>query len=76
MEDKAYRNLQELEAYGENTQSSLLFLLLETLGEQTFLGLQLKAVILAKMSAILSFTHPRVALDSVKYFPLWNTGEC
>uniref|UniRef100_A0A671QGP0 NADH:ubiquinone oxidoreductase complex assembly factor 6 n=1 Tax=Sinocyclocheilus anshuiensis TaxID=1608454 RepID=A0A671QGP0_9TELE len=33
MEDKAYRNLQELEAYGENTQSSLLYLLLETLGE-------------------------------------------
>ncbi|XP_016136753.1 NADH dehydrogenase (ubiquinone) complex I, assembly factor 6-like isoform X3 [Sinocyclocheilus grahami] len=32
MEDKAYRNLQELEAYGENTQSSLLYLLLETLG--------------------------------------------
>ncbi|XP_073703478.1 NADH dehydrogenase (ubiquinone) complex I, assembly factor 6 [Garra rufa] len=32
LEDKAYRNLQELEAYGENTQSSLLYLLLETLG--------------------------------------------
>ncbi|XP_051576429.1 NADH dehydrogenase (ubiquinone) complex I, assembly factor 6-like isoform X2 [Myxocyprinus asiaticus] len=32
MEDRAYRNLQELEAYGENTQSSLLYLLLETLG--------------------------------------------
>lgn len=34
MEDKAYRNLQELEAYGENTQSSLLYLLLETLDSQ------------------------------------------
>uniref|UniRef100_A0A3P8XX52 NADH dehydrogenase (ubiquinone) complex I, assembly factor 6 n=1 Tax=Esox lucius TaxID=8010 RepID=A0A3P8XX52_ESOLU len=32
MEDKAYRNLQELEAYSENTQSSLLYLLLESLG--------------------------------------------
>ncbi|KAK3552003.1 hypothetical protein QTP70_031608, partial [Hemibagrus guttatus] len=32
MEDRAYRNLQELEAYAENTQSSLLYLLLETLG--------------------------------------------
>ncbi|XP_056618968.1 NADH dehydrogenase (ubiquinone) complex I, assembly factor 6 isoform X2 [Triplophysa dalaica] len=32
IEDRAYRNLQELEAYGENTQSSLLYLLLETLG--------------------------------------------
>ncbi|KAK7146992.1 hypothetical protein R3I94_009741 [Phoxinus phoxinus] len=32
MEDRAYRNLQDLEAYGENTQSSLLYLLLETLG--------------------------------------------
>uniref|UniRef100_A0A671LKG7 NADH dehydrogenase (ubiquinone) complex I, assembly factor 6 n=1 Tax=Sinocyclocheilus anshuiensis TaxID=1608454 RepID=A0A671LKG7_9TELE len=32
LEDKAYRNLQELEDYGENTQSSLLYLLLETLG--------------------------------------------
>ncbi|XP_031432130.1 NADH dehydrogenase (ubiquinone) complex I, assembly factor 6 isoform X1 [Clupea harengus] len=32
LEDKAYRNLQELEAYSENTQSSLLYLLLESLG--------------------------------------------
>ncbi|XP_052434237.1 NADH dehydrogenase (ubiquinone) complex I, assembly factor 6-like isoform X1 [Carassius gibelio] len=32
LEDKAYRNLRELEDYGENTQSSLLYLLLETLG--------------------------------------------
>ncbi|XP_071253412.1 NADH dehydrogenase (ubiquinone) complex I, assembly factor 6-like isoform X1 [Salvelinus alpinus] len=32
MEDRAYRNLQELEAYSDNTQSSLLYLLLESLG--------------------------------------------
>ncbi|CAN9513892.1 unnamed protein product [Ophioblennius macclurei] len=32
MDDRAYRNLQELEAYSENTQSSLLYLLLECLG--------------------------------------------
>ncbi|XP_036395229.1 NADH dehydrogenase (ubiquinone) complex I, assembly factor 6 isoform X1 [Megalops cyprinoides] len=32
MEDRAYRNLQELESYAENTQSSLLYLLLESLG--------------------------------------------
>ncbi|XP_047667517.1 NADH dehydrogenase (ubiquinone) complex I, assembly factor 6 isoform X3 [Tachysurus fulvidraco] len=32
MDDRAYRNLQELESYSENTQSSLLYLLLETLG--------------------------------------------
>ncbi|XP_041961740.1 NADH dehydrogenase (ubiquinone) complex I, assembly factor 6 isoform X1 [Alosa sapidissima] len=32
LEDRAYRNLQELEAYSENTQSSLLYLLLETIG--------------------------------------------
>ncbi|XP_018618389.2 NADH dehydrogenase (ubiquinone) complex I, assembly factor 6 isoform X1 [Scleropages formosus] len=32
MEDKAYRSLQELESYSENTQSSLLYLLLECLG--------------------------------------------
>ncbi|KAM4601494.1 NADH dehydrogenase (ubiquinone) complex I, assembly factor 6 [Polymixia lowei] len=32
MEDRAYRNLQELEAYSENTQSSLIYLLLECLG--------------------------------------------
>ncbi|XP_066539560.1 NADH dehydrogenase (ubiquinone) complex I, assembly factor 6 isoform X2 [Hoplias malabaricus] len=32
MEDRAYRNIQELESYSENTQSSLLYLLLETLG--------------------------------------------
>ncbi|KAI5606566.1 NADH dehydrogenase (ubiquinone) complex I, assembly factor 6 [Silurus asotus] len=32
MEDRAYRNLQDLEEYAENTQSSLLYLLLETLG--------------------------------------------
>ncbi|XP_061111786.1 NADH dehydrogenase (ubiquinone) complex I, assembly factor 6 isoform X1 [Conger conger] len=30
--DRPYRNLQELEAYSENTQSSLLYLLLECLG--------------------------------------------
>lgn len=35
LEDRAYRNLQELEAYSENTQSSLLYLLLECLGEQS-----------------------------------------
>lgn len=32
MDDRAYRNLQELEKYSENTQSSLLYLLLECLG--------------------------------------------
>ncbi|KAJ8411629.1 hypothetical protein AAFF_G00164370 [Aldrovandia affinis] len=32
MEDRPYRTLQELEAYSENTQSSLLYLLLESLG--------------------------------------------
>ncbi|XP_056142277.1 NADH dehydrogenase (ubiquinone) complex I, assembly factor 6 isoform X2 [Lampris incognitus] len=32
LDDRAYRNLQELEAYSENTQSSLLYLLLECLG--------------------------------------------
>ncbi|KAF7226748.1 transcript variant X2 [Nothobranchius furzeri] len=32
LDDKAYRNIQELEAYSENTQSSLLYLLLECLG--------------------------------------------
>ncbi|XP_044062910.1 NADH dehydrogenase (ubiquinone) complex I, assembly factor 6 isoform X1 [Siniperca chuatsi] len=32
LEDRAYRNLQELEAYSENTQSSLIYLLLECLG--------------------------------------------
>ncbi|KAK1794969.1 hypothetical protein P4O66_010160 [Electrophorus voltai] len=32
MEDQAYRNLQDLETYAENTHSSLLYLLLETLG--------------------------------------------
>ncbi|XP_059195211.1 NADH dehydrogenase (ubiquinone) complex I, assembly factor 6 isoform X2 [Centropristis striata] len=32
MEDRAYRNLQELEKYSENTQSSLIYLLLESLG--------------------------------------------
>ncbi|KAJ3597655.1 hypothetical protein NHX12_001172 [Muraenolepis orangiensis] len=32
MDDRAYRNLQELEAYSENTQSSMLYLLLECLG--------------------------------------------
>lgn len=32
LEERAYRNLQELESYSENTQSSLLYLLLETLG--------------------------------------------
>lgn len=37
LEDRAYRNLQELEAYSENTQSSLLYLLLESLGEQVYL---------------------------------------
>ena len=32
MDDKAYRNIQELENYAENTQSSLLYLTLEILG--------------------------------------------
>ncbi|XP_040901331.1 NADH dehydrogenase (ubiquinone) complex I, assembly factor 6 isoform X1 [Toxotes jaculatrix] len=32
MDDRAYRNLQELETYSENTQSSLIYLLLECLG--------------------------------------------
>ncbi|XP_028836457.1 NADH dehydrogenase (ubiquinone) complex I, assembly factor 6 isoform X2 [Denticeps clupeoides] len=32
LDDKAYRNLQELETYAEQVQSSLLYLLLETLG--------------------------------------------
>ncbi|KAG8520447.1 NADH dehydrogenase (ubiquinone) complex I, assembly factor 6, partial [Galemys pyrenaicus] len=32
LDDKAYRNIQELENYAENTQSSLLYLTLETLG--------------------------------------------
>ncbi|XP_068997124.1 NADH dehydrogenase (ubiquinone) complex I, assembly factor 6 isoform X3 [Embiotoca jacksoni] len=32
LEDRAYRNLQELETYSENTQSSLIYLLLECLG--------------------------------------------
>ncbi|XP_044514139.1 NADH dehydrogenase (ubiquinone) complex I, assembly factor 6 isoform X2 [Gracilinanus agilis] len=32
LDDKAYRNIQELEAYAENTQSSLLYLTLEVLG--------------------------------------------
>ncbi|XP_031601820.1 NADH dehydrogenase (ubiquinone) complex I, assembly factor 6 isoform X3 [Oreochromis aureus] len=32
LDDRAYRNLQELEAYSENTQSSLMYLLLECLG--------------------------------------------
>uniref|UniRef100_A0A3Q2XUX2 NADH dehydrogenase (ubiquinone) complex I, assembly factor 6 n=1 Tax=Hippocampus comes TaxID=109280 RepID=A0A3Q2XUX2_HIPCM len=32
LDDRGYRNLQELESYAENTQSSLLFLLLESLG--------------------------------------------
>ncbi|XP_069587787.1 NADH dehydrogenase (ubiquinone) complex I, assembly factor 6 isoform X1 [Ranitomeya imitator] len=32
LDDRAYRNLQELETYAENTQSSLLYLTLETLG--------------------------------------------
>lgn len=33
LDDRAYRNLQELETYSENTQSSLMYLLLEVLGE-------------------------------------------
>lgn len=33
LNDKAYRNIQELETYSENTQSSLLYLLLECLGK-------------------------------------------
>ncbi|XP_034409122.1 NADH dehydrogenase (ubiquinone) complex I, assembly factor 6 isoform X2 [Cyclopterus lumpus] len=33
LDDRAYRNLQELETYSENTQSSLVYLLLECLGE-------------------------------------------
>ncbi|XP_061574486.1 NADH dehydrogenase (ubiquinone) complex I, assembly factor 6 isoform X2 [Cololabis saira] len=32
LDDRAYRNLQELETYSENTQSSLMYLLLECLG--------------------------------------------
>ncbi|KAG7232398.1 hypothetical protein INR49_008906 [Caranx melampygus] len=32
LDDRAYRNLQELESYSENTQSSLIYLLLECLG--------------------------------------------
>uniref|UniRef100_A0A7N8XAG0 NADH dehydrogenase (ubiquinone) complex I, assembly factor 6 n=1 Tax=Mastacembelus armatus TaxID=205130 RepID=A0A7N8XAG0_9TELE len=32
LEDRAYRNLQELEAYSENTQSTLMYLLLQCLG--------------------------------------------
>ncbi|KAK2845160.1 hypothetical protein Q5P01_011819 [Channa striata] len=32
LDDRAYRNLQELELYSENTQSSLMYLLLECLG--------------------------------------------
>ncbi|XP_061676045.1 NADH dehydrogenase (ubiquinone) complex I, assembly factor 6 isoform X2 [Syngnathoides biaculeatus] len=32
LEDRGYRNLQELESYAENTQSPLLYLLLESLG--------------------------------------------
>ncbi|XP_040021911.1 NADH dehydrogenase (ubiquinone) complex I, assembly factor 6 isoform X1 [Gasterosteus aculeatus] len=32
LDDRAYRNLQELETYSENTQSSLIYLLLESLG--------------------------------------------
>ncbi|XP_077127058.1 NADH dehydrogenase (ubiquinone) complex I, assembly factor 6 isoform X3 [Ranitomeya variabilis] len=32
LDDRAYRNLKELETYAENTQSSLLYLALETLG--------------------------------------------
>ncbi|XP_036930241.1 NADH dehydrogenase (ubiquinone) complex I, assembly factor 6 isoform X1 [Acanthopagrus latus] len=32
LDDRAYRSLQELEAYSENTQSSLIYLLLECLG--------------------------------------------
>lgn len=33
LDDRAYRSLQELEAYSENTQSSLIYLLLECLGK-------------------------------------------
>ncbi|XP_048363936.1 NADH dehydrogenase (ubiquinone) complex I, assembly factor 6 [Sphaerodactylus townsendi] len=32
LDDRAYRNINELETYAENTQSSLLYLTLETLG--------------------------------------------
>ncbi|XP_054241426.1 NADH dehydrogenase (ubiquinone) complex I, assembly factor 6 [Indicator indicator] len=32
LDDRAYRNIQELEAYAENTQSALLYLTLEMLG--------------------------------------------
>ncbi|XP_066480252.1 NADH dehydrogenase (ubiquinone) complex I, assembly factor 6 isoform X2 [Tiliqua scincoides] len=32
LDDRAYRNINELEAYAENTQSALLYLTLETLG--------------------------------------------
>lgn len=40
MDDRAYRNIQELETYAENTQSALLYLTLEMLGRcRPFLGL-------------------------------------
>ena len=32
LDDRVYRNIQELEAYAENTQSALLYLTLEMLG--------------------------------------------
>ncbi|XP_041422502.1 NADH dehydrogenase (ubiquinone) complex I, assembly factor 6 isoform X2 [Xenopus laevis] len=32
LDDRTYRNIQDLEAYAENTHSSLLYLILETLG--------------------------------------------
>lgn len=32
LDDRPYRNIQELETYAENTQSALLYLTLETLG--------------------------------------------
>lgn len=35
LDDRAYRNLQDLEVYSENTQSSLIYLLLESLGEES-----------------------------------------
>lgn len=33
LDDRAYRDISELETYAENTQSALLYLILETLGK-------------------------------------------
>ncbi|KAF2981869.1 hypothetical protein EK904_011823 [Melospiza melodia maxima] len=35
LDDRPYRNIQELETYAENTQSALLYLTLETLGRKS-----------------------------------------